>query len=194
MKNELKNSQEVDMRSCFSLFHSLTTNKPSTSVTLQEVYRLITTDVSLKESTEKYRYFRAQGFDADADKIKRSKCWVFTPAARFNGKRHGKNLVEYTQYSMVDIDKLEDGEAEKLIKLLKDDSHWLLAYITLSGKGLRIIFKVEGVLHPLRDRKAQRLRGRRTHGRPLDRRTSAAYQEVQSSLCSVQSGLDLPSG
>ena len=145
MKNELKNSQEVDMRSCFSLFQSLTTNKPSTPVTLQEVYRLITTDVSLKESTEKYRYFRAQGFDADADKIKRSKCWVFTPAARFNGKRHGKNLVEYTQYSMVDIDKLEDGEAEKLIKLLKDDSHWLLAYITLSGKGLRIIFKVEGV-------------------------------------------------
>ena len=145
MKDEPYTPQAMSTRSCFSLFPSLTSNKPSTSVTLEEVYRLITSDPSLKESTEKFRYFRSQGFDADADKIKRSKCWVFTPAARFNGKRHGKNLVEYTQYSMVDIDKLEDGQAEKLIRLLKDDPYWLLAYITLSGKGLRIIFRVEGV-------------------------------------------------
>ena len=145
MKDETFTPQEMNKRNCFSLFQSLTSNKPSTSVTLEEVYRLITTDSSLKECTEKFRYFRSQGFDADADKIKRSKCRVFTPAARFNGKRHGKNLVEYTQYSMVDIDKLEDGQAERLIRLLKDDPHWLLAYITLSGKGLRIIFRVEGV-------------------------------------------------
>ena len=145
MKNEPNNPLEVGKQSCFSLFQSLTSNKFSNSVSLVEVYRLITTDTSLKECTEKFRYFRSQGFNADADKIKRSKCWVFTPAARFNGKRHGKNLVEYTQYSMVDIDKLEEGQAEKLVGLLKDDPYWLLAYITLSGKGLRIIFRVEGV-------------------------------------------------
>ena len=145
MKNEPYTPQEMNMRSSFSLFQSLTTNKPSTPVTLEEVYRLIVSDNTLKENTEKYRYFRSQGFDADADKIKRSKSWVFTPAARFEGKRHGKNLVAYTQYSMVDIDKLEDGQAEKLIRLLKDDPYWLLAYITLSGKGLRIIYRVEGV-------------------------------------------------
>ena len=145
MKNEPYTPDEMNMRNCFSLFQSLTSNKPSTSVALAEVYRLITTDDSLKECTEKYRYFRSQGFDADADKIKRSKCRVFAPAARFKGKRHGKNVVEYTQYSMVDIDKLEEGQAEKLVGRLKDDPYWLLAYITLSGKGLRIIYRVDGV-------------------------------------------------
>ena len=128
-----------------SLFRSLTTNQPSGLVTLAEVHRLITTDVALKENTEKFRYFRSQGFEADADKIKRSKCLVFTPAAVFDGKRHSKNLVGYTQYSLVDIDGLAEGEAARLMQRLKDDPYWLLAYVTLSGRGLRIIYRVEGV-------------------------------------------------
>ena len=129
----------------FSLFRALTTSKPSGTVTLAEVYRLITTDATLKENTEKFRYFKQQGFDADADKIKRSRCLAFTPAVLFDGNRGKKNIVAYTQYSLVDIDGLAEGQAERLVQLLKDDPHWLLVYITLSGKGLRIIFQVEGV-------------------------------------------------
>ena len=129
----------------FSLFRALTTSKPSGTVTLAEVYRLITTDATLKENTEKFRYFKQQGFDADADKIKRSRCPAFTPAVLFDGNRGKKNIVAYTQYSLVDIDGLAEGQAERLVQLLKDDPHWLLVYITLSGKGLRIIFQVEGV-------------------------------------------------
>ena len=117
----------------FSLFRALTTSKPSGTVTLAEVYRLITTDATLKENTEKFRYFKQQGFDDDADKIKRSQCLAFTPAAVFDGNRGKKNIVAYTQYSLVDIDGLAEGQAERLVHLLKDDPHWLLVYITLSG-------------------------------------------------------------
>ena len=138
----------------FSLFQSLTSNRNLGLVTLAEVYRLITTDATLKENAGKFRYFQAQGFDDDADKIKRSKSLVFTPAAVFDGKRNSKNRVSYTQYSLVDIDKLEEGQAERLVQLLKDDPYWLLAYITLSGKGLRIIFRVEGVTDEQTYRKA----------------------------------------
>lgn len=130
----------------FSLFRALTTSKPSGTVALAEVYRLITTDASLKESTEKFRYFKQQGFDDEADRIKRSRCLAFTPAVLFEGNRGKKNVVAYTQYSLVDIDHLEEGQAERLVKRLKDDPYWLLVYITLSGKGLRIIFQVEGVI------------------------------------------------
>ena len=129
----------------FSLFRALTTSKPSGTVALAEVYRLITTDASLKESTEKFRYFKQQGFDDEADRIKRSRCLAFTPAVLFDGNRGKKNVVAYTQYSLVDIDGLEEGQAERLVQRLKDDPYWLLVYITLSGKGLRIIFQVEGV-------------------------------------------------
>ena len=130
----------------FSLFRALTTSKPSGTVALAEVYRLITTDASLKESTEKFRYFKQQGFDDEADRIKRSRCLAFTPAVLFEGNRGKKNVVAYTQYSLVDIDGLEEGQAERLVQRLKDDPYWLLVYITLSGKGLRIIFQVEGVI------------------------------------------------
>ena len=129
----------------FSLVRALTTSKPSGTVALAEVYRLITTDASLKESTEKFRYFKQQGFDDEADRIKRSRCLAFTPAVLFDGNRGKKNVVAYTQYSLVDIDGLEEGQAERLVQRLKDDPYWLLVYITLSGKGLRIIFQVEGV-------------------------------------------------
>lgn len=138
----------------FSLFQSLTSNRNLGLVTLAEVYRLITTDAALKENAGKFRYFKQQGFDEDADRIKRSKSLVFTPAAVFDGKRNGKNRVCYTQYSLVDIDKLEEGQAERLMQRLKDDPYWLLAYITLSGKGLRIIFRVEGVTDEQTYRKA----------------------------------------
>ena len=123
-----------NIRKVSSLFQSLTSNRNLGLVTLAEVYRLITTDAALKENAGKFRYFRAQGFDGDADRIKRSKWLVFTPAAVFDGKRLGKNRVSYTQYSLVDIDKLEEGQAERLMQRLKDDPYWLLAYITLSGK------------------------------------------------------------
>lgn len=129
----------------FSLFRRLTINQPAALVTLADVYRFITTDPSLKENTEKYRYFQAQGFDDDAGKIKRSRCPAFTPAAVFNGSRSYKNVAQFTGYSLVDIDKQTEEEVAHMLERLKDDPYWLLAYITLSGKGLRIIFRVEGV-------------------------------------------------
>ena len=129
----------------FSLFQALSTKQPPTLITLAEVYRLVTTDATLKENTEKYRYFKAQGFTKEADEIKRMRCLAFTPAAVFDRYRRYGSIVSITQYSMVDIDGLTEDEAVRLMKRLEEDPHWLLAYITISGKGLRIIFRVEGV-------------------------------------------------
>ena len=129
----------------FSLFRALSTKTPPTLITLKEVYRLITTDNSLRENTEKFRYFKSQGFEKEADEIKRTRCPAFTPAAVFEQYRRYNCITTITQYSMVDIDDLTEAEAVRLMELLKADPYWLLAYITLSGKGIRIIFRVEGV-------------------------------------------------
>ena len=145
MKNDDFIPHDEGERDAFSLFQSLTTNKPSGLVTLSEVYRRITTDTSLKENTEKFRYFQSQGFKDDAGKIKRNRCPAFTPAVVFNGTRTYKNVSLFTGYSLVDIDKQTEEEVARMLERLKDDPYWLLAYITLSGKGLRIIFRVEGV-------------------------------------------------
>ena len=129
----------------FSFFPKLTVNKPSGLITLAEVHRLIISDATLKENTEKYRYFRSQGFKDDADQIKRSRCPAFTPAVVFNGTRTYKHVELFTGYSLVDIDKQSEEEVARMMERLKDDPYWLLAYVTLSGKGLRIIFRVESV-------------------------------------------------
>ena len=129
----------------FSFFPRLTTNQPSGLITLEEVHRLITTDATLKENTRKYRYFQSQGFDDDAAKIKRSRCPAFTPAVVLRGSRAYKNVERFTGYSLVDIDKRSEEEVARMLERLKDDPYWLLVYVTLSGKGLRIIFRVEGV-------------------------------------------------
>lgn len=129
----------------FSLFSRLSINRPSALITLKEVYRLITSDESVKENTLKYRHFREQGFDDDAAKIKRNRCPAFTPAAVFDGSRAYKNVKLFTGYSLVDIDKQTPEEVARMLELLRDDPHWLLVYTTISGKGLRIIFRTEGV-------------------------------------------------
>lgn len=129
----------------FSLFQALQTKYPPTLVTLREVVSLVTTNVTLKENTEKFRYFTSQGFEKDADEIKIKKCPAFTPAAVFEQYRRYNCITGITQYSMVDLDDLTEAEAVRFMELLKDDPYWLLAYITISGKGLRIIYRVEGV-------------------------------------------------
>ena len=129
----------------FSLFRALSTKQPPTLITLPEVFQLVTTDATLKANTEKYRYFKAQGFTKEADEIKRMRCPAFTPAAVFDRYRRYDSIVSITQYSMVDIDHLTEDEALRLMKRLKEDPYWLLPYITISGKGLRIIFRVEDV-------------------------------------------------
>ena len=129
----------------FSLFQALQTKVPPTLVTLREVNLLVTTNVTLKENTEKFRYFMSQGFKKDADSIKVKGCLAFTPAAVFGQYRRYNCITAITQYSMVDLDDLTEAETVRFMELLKDDPYWLLAYITISGKGLRIIFRVEGV-------------------------------------------------
>jgi len=129
----------------FSLFRALNTTQPPTSITLGEVYRLITSDPALKENTEKYRYFRSQGYQADADKIKRSQSPAFTPAAVFDTKRTYKALKQWTGYTLVDIDKLTEQQVHRMVEQLRADPYWLLVYITLSGKGLRIILRVDKI-------------------------------------------------
>ena len=105
----------------FSLFRALSTKQPPTLITLAEVYRLVTTDATLKENTEKYRYFKAQGFTKEADEIKRMRCLAFTPAAIFDRYRRYGSIVSITQYSMVDIYGLTEEEAVRLMKRLEED-------------------------------------------------------------------------
>ncbi len=67
----------------------------------------------------------------------------FTPACRFAGGKQRRHIVSLTGLSMADFDYLPAERIEELRQRAADDAHTLLVYITISGKGLRILFRYE---------------------------------------------------
>jgi len=67
----------------------------------------------------------------------------FAPACRFAGGKQRRHIVDLTQLSMADFDHLPAGRMEELRQRAQNDPHTLLAYTTISGNGLRILFRYE---------------------------------------------------
>lgn len=130
------NSQNEEV-SFFKGFKS----KSNSQITWEEVYRLIRGTL-LKNDTEKYRYFKTNGFGEEADNIKK-KSPSITPAVVCAGNRTKKNIAHYTHYSLADFDKLAPAELPRCMELLAADPCVFLAYITLSRAGIRVIFRTD---------------------------------------------------
>ena len=123
-----------------SLFKGVRHTKSESAITWDEVFRLITGG-QLREETEKHRFFRTHNMEADAERVKhRSPC--ITPAVQCQGGRRAGHIVGYTGVSMVDFDHVPDLPAT--LALLRADPHTFMLYTTLSGEGVRVLYKWEG--------------------------------------------------
>ena len=124
----------------FDLFRGYTENMP-VQVTLDDAVRLITSDDSLRTATLTYRhdaYVRQNS--AAAQRVKAAMpCLAI--AVRFDGGKRKEHIVEWTGLSLVDIDHVEEQEVPALMERIRTDAHTLLAYITISGRGIRILYR-----------------------------------------------------
>ena len=120
-----------------SLFRGVHDTQPR-PVTLEELVTMMRTDQSVRDLTEKHRYARATGDEQGASRYKKMMA-SFGVAARFEGGRQQKHIVELTGLSLVDIDHIAEEDMVRVLDLVRADEHTLLAYTTLSGEGLRII-------------------------------------------------------
>lgn len=111
-------------------------NFTSTSVgetSLEALTDIMCNDTVLRALTEAYRTTK--------EKRLKQQCPLFAVACRFrNGKARG-NVVALTGLSLVDFDHLSD--LQKMKQRACDDPHTLMCYTTVSGEGLRIIFRYE---------------------------------------------------
>lgn len=107
--------------------------------TLEEVVRIIRTDASIKDRTEKHRYYLSQDLPQAALNEKQS-CMCFSVATLFEGGKTQKHVIAWTGIGMVDFDDLDEEQADKLAEKAKQDEHTLLVYKTISGMGIRILF------------------------------------------------------
>ena len=103
---------------------------------------MMRTDQSVRDLTEKHRYARATGDERNASRYKKMMA-SFGVAARFEGGRQQKHIVELTGLSLVDIDHIAEEDMARVLTLVREDPHTLLAYTTLSGQGVRILFRYE---------------------------------------------------
>ena len=114
------------------------TDPRETSV--EQLVHLIAHDEMVKELTLKYRYFKKQGFNNDATTTK-NRMPGFAVPVLFEGGKAEKNITGCTYLSLVDIDKItSDDEMQRIWNLVRANPHTLVAYPTISGKGMRALF------------------------------------------------------
>ena len=123
-----------------SLFNGFRDTCPH-AVTWDEVYQLISSE-SLREPTERFRYYRSQGLEKDAQRIK-SKAPSVTPAVQCQGGRRMEQITGYTGYSLGDFDGIPADDLPRCVELLCGDEHAFMVYTTYSGKGVRVIYRVD---------------------------------------------------
>lgn len=122
-----------------SLFRGVHDTQPR-PVTLMELVTMMRTDQSVRDLTDKHRYARATGDEQGAKRYKHMMA-SFGVAARFEGGRQQKHIVEHTGLSLVDIDHIAEEDMARVLDLVRVDPHTLMAYTTLSGQGVRVLFR-----------------------------------------------------
>lgn len=125
----------------FSLFKGYSDQCPE-DITMQQIVRLIRTDITVRDHTEKYRYYRNSG-NTHAEEKEKSSCPCFAVAVRFEGGKKQANISSYTSLSLVDADHVPPDELSELFDRACADPHTLLAYVTISGEGIRVLYRAE---------------------------------------------------
>ena len=136
-----------------SLFQCLTSS-PSRAVGMEEIVRLIQYDNDVRYKTESYRKMASVlGKEKADEEVKRKMVPACSIGVLFDGNgRSAANILGFTGLALCDIDSLTPnpsprGEGsdysvvDKAFLKAKADPHTLIVYRTISGKGLRIIYR-----------------------------------------------------
>ena len=124
-----------------SLFKGYSDTHPQDS-TLQEIVNLIRNDALVRDRTEKHRYYSHNGQKAAAA-WEKAACPCFAVAVCFGGGKQAENITGWTSLALADIDHIDADRLPELIGRVRADKHTLLSYTTISGTGLRIIYRTD---------------------------------------------------
>ena len=135
-----------------SLFQCLT-SVPSKAVGLEEVVRLIRYDNGVTAKTENYRRMASVlGKEKADEEVKKKLVPAFSVGVLFDGNGLGAaNVLGFTGLALCDIDGLSPDPSlqregsnhilDEAFEKAKNDPHAMMVYRTISGKGLRIIYR-----------------------------------------------------
>ncbi len=125
-----------------SSFENFTSKRP-VSLTLDAIANFMRCDRRLESLTKAYRQTGSKHIKMETP--------LFAVACFFDGGKGKENITGLTGLSMVDFDHispsgpLKEEELSALRNKIAGDPHTVMCYTTISGNGLRIIFRYE---HP----------------------------------------------
>ena len=113
----------------------------SKSVNLEEIVRLIKYDNDVKNKSDTYqKMLKAVGKKEADDQVKQKMLPACSIGVLFNGTgKQVQHILGFTGLAFCDIDHVDD--IATAIQQVKADEHTLMAYITVGGNGLRVIYK-----------------------------------------------------
>ena len=117
-----------------SLFEGFT-SKLVLTTTLEEVVEMIRSDKRLMVTTDTYR--------RTEDRSIKMQSPLIAVACRFQGGKGREHITRLTGLSMADIDHISPKEIQTAKPKIQNDPHTLLCYTTISGRGLRILFRYD---------------------------------------------------
>ncbi len=113
-----------------SLFARINSDIPGDS-TLAALAERSRTDRQLLSCTNAYR--------ATGNRLYKEQLVCSSVAVRFEGGKAKEHVKNFTGYVMADFDHLPEDKVEELREKANADAHTLMSYVTVSGKGLRVI-------------------------------------------------------
>ena len=171
-----------------SKFENLRSRVP-VATDFNEVVSMLT-DGRLETPTRQYRHTLEEMEDAEKrgdtetaqmlkGRLSRLKAAMpaFVAWVTLKGGRTETDITGYTGYVMVDLDHLPDGTFADALSKVKGDVHTVLAYTTVSGKGIRVVCRMKGTVDRNNFRDAWKTANEyyaRLCGCPFDRQCSNA--------------------
>ena len=124
-----------------SLFKSLNSYE-SRAVGLDEIMRLIVHDRDVTDKTSLYRQIARNVSRDKAKEVKEQRMPAFSVGVLFNGSgRKPEHVLQATGMAMCDIDHIDQSMMEEVRLKIHSDPHTLICYQTISGEGLRIVYR-----------------------------------------------------
>ncbi len=113
-------------------------NKETPLVTIVNIMR---TSKFLEDLCKKYRNYVAKGKESVAKDLKKGHIPAFFPVAYVLDGKKPENVIGLTAYGIIDIDHITEDEISCAMNKLKEDCHTVLAYKSISGHGIHIMFR-----------------------------------------------------
>ena len=120
-------------------------DKQGKVTTLSEVIERIRTGADGLDGTTRYLNVISQT-DPATYKIEKEKLKAFTPSGTFPPyKRKAKHLLAHSGKIIIDIDGLTPGQIADLLAELAQMPHVVLAFVSPSGKGIKVLVRVNPI-------------------------------------------------